>query len=44
MHVQAWHAQVSAGNLNTTWDQGVFNDLIKADPQPLPKEAKNVFL
>lgn len=43
-HVQAWHAGVSGGNLNTTWDQGVFNDLVKANITLLPEADRRVFL
>lgn len=42
--LQAWHAAVSSGDLETTWDQGVFNDLIKAETKRLPKRDQNMFL
>ena len=42
--LQAWHAAVSSGDLETTWDQGVFNDLIKAETKRLPKRNRNMFL
>lgn len=44
LHAQVWHNTLLSSKVESTWDQSVFNALLKPKLAELPGNQRNLFL